>query len=207
MGRHPYDATASAYNAAKIEDQGVVFPLPDGALPDREQMMDLRQMEAVVSVADAVGCPAWARRLHVVQSAVSSTVRVLERERGTPWFDHTMHRVALTPGLSVPQGVDRSTTLEVNDIGAAAELVSKDVGVCIMPESIAAHFPDLPQYQCGRHAPNWKIMLIRPPGEVPPTSAGLSAPVTGPSPSLMPRTSPTAYSGWQSSTFDRRSAP
>ncbi|MFF2436956.1 helix-turn-helix domain-containing protein [Streptomyces sp. NPDC058107] len=47
--------------------------------------------------------PSVGRRLHVVQSAVSSTVRVLERERGTPWFDHTVHRVALTPGLSVPQ--------------------------------------------------------------------------------------------------------
>ncbi|WP_327240933.1 LysR substrate-binding domain-containing protein [Streptomyces sp. NBC_01318] len=75
-------------------------------------------------------------------------------------------------------GVDRSTTFEVNDIGAAAELASKDVGVCIMPESIAAHFPDLPQYQCGRHAPNWKIMLIRPPGEVPPAVPALLRHIT-----------------------------
>ncbi|MFE7403245.1 LysR family transcriptional regulator, partial [Streptomyces sp. NPDC057557] len=59
--------------------------------------MDLRQMEVVVAVADAGGFTAAARRLHVVQSAVSSTVRGLERELGTPLFDRTTHRVALTP--------------------------------------------------------------------------------------------------------------
>jgi DNA-binding transcriptional LysR family regulator len=54
-------------------------------------------MEVVVSVADAGGFTAAARRLHVVRSAVSSTVRALEREPGTPLFDRTTHRVALTP--------------------------------------------------------------------------------------------------------------
>ncbi|AUA07991.1 HTH-type transcriptional regulator TfdS [Streptomyces malaysiensis subsp. malaysiensis] len=59
--------------------------------------MDLRQMEVVVAVADTGGFTAAARRLHVVQSAVSGTVRALERELGTPLFDRTTHRVALTP--------------------------------------------------------------------------------------------------------------
>ncbi|MFI1837316.1 LysR family transcriptional regulator [Streptomyces olivaceoviridis] len=59
--------------------------------------MDLRQMEVVVAVADAGGFTAAARQLHVVQSAVSGTVRALERELGTPLFDRTTHRVALTP--------------------------------------------------------------------------------------------------------------
>ena len=57
---------------------------PSGALRLRERMMDLRQMEVVVAVADAGGFTAAARRLHVVQSAVSGTVRALERELGTP---------------------------------------------------------------------------------------------------------------------------
>ncbi|WP_327239541.1 LysR family transcriptional regulator [Streptomyces sp. NBC_01318] len=38
-------------------------------------MMDPRQMEVVVAVADEGGFTAAARRLHVVQSAVSSTIR------------------------------------------------------------------------------------------------------------------------------------
>ncbi|WTW58019.1 LysR family transcriptional regulator [Streptomyces sp. NBC_00012] len=54
-------------------------------------------MKVVVAVADAGRFTAAARRLHVVQSAVSSTVRGLERELGTPLFDRTTHRVALTP--------------------------------------------------------------------------------------------------------------
>ena len=44
--------------------------------------MDLRQMEVVLAVADEGGFSAAARRLHVVQSAVSGTVRGLERELG-----------------------------------------------------------------------------------------------------------------------------
>lgn len=59
--------------------------------------MDLRQMEVVVAVAEEGGFTAAAQRLHVVQSAVSSTVRALERELGTPLFDRTTHRVSLTP--------------------------------------------------------------------------------------------------------------
>ncbi|XNR93433.1 LysR family transcriptional regulator [Streptomyces sp. R-74717] len=289
-------------------------------------MMDLRQMEVVVSVAETGGFTAAARRLHVVQSAVSSTVRALEREFGTPLFDRTTHRVSLTPageaflpaaratlraaelareavdavqgqlrgritvgtmqgvwaglhhalaalraehpgvvvqlrqaavadirqalregtvdlavvafdrqqqrGLTTrllsreemvllassrrllgttpngevelaeaarsplvdfspgwairyavdrafrAAGVDRSTTFEVNDIVAAAELVRNDLGVCIMPKSIADRFPDLPQYRFHRHAPHWKIMVVRPPGEAPPAVAALLRHIT-----------------------------
>ncbi|MEU8540753.1 LysR family transcriptional regulator [Streptomyces sp. NPDC048717] len=284
--------------------------------------MDLRQMEVVVAVADAGGFTAAARRLHVVQSSVSGTVRALERELGTPLFDRTTHRVALTPageafvpaaratlraaelareavdaarghlrgrvtvgimqgvwaglhhalaalraehpgvvvhlsqaavadirqalregtvdlavvaldrqqqrGLTTrllsredmvlvasprrvlagatadgevrladvaalplvdftpgwairhavdrsfrAAGVDRGTTFEVNDIVAAAELVRNDLGVCVMPRSIADRFPDLPQYRFDRHAPSWKVMVVRPPGEAPPAVAAL----------------------------------
>lgn len=289
--------------------------------------MDLRQMEAVVAVADAGGFTAAARRLHVVQSAVSGTVRALERELGTPLFTRNTHRVALTPageafvpaaraalraaelareavdaakgelrgrvtvgimqgvwaglhhalaalrsehpgvvvrlrqeavtdirqalregtvdlavvaldrqqqrGLvtrllsreemvlvvsprrdlaaSAPEGtvepdtvaqlplvdftpgwairhavdrafraagVDRTTTFEVNDIVAASELVRNDLGVCIMPESIADRFPDLTTYRFTRHAPSWKVMVVRPHGEPPAAVAALLRHIT-----------------------------
>lgn len=288
--------------------------------------MDLRQMEVVVSVADTGGFTAAARRLNVVQSAVSGTVRALERELGTALFDRTTHRVALTPageafvpaaraalraaehareavdavrgqlrgrvtvgtmqgvwaglhhalaalraehpgvvvhlrqaavadirqalrdgtvdlavaldrqqqrglrtrllsredmvllaapGRALPgvtpdgevrladvaglplvdftpgwairyavdrafraAGVDRGTTFEVNDIVAAAELVRNDLGVCIMPTSIADRFPDLPRYRFDRHAPHWKVMVVRPLGEAPPAVAALLRHIT-----------------------------
>lgn len=65
--------------------------------------MDLWQMEVVVAVADRGGFTEAARRLHVVQSAVSGTVRALEREPGTPLFDRT------TPGVSLIRWAEVAT--------------------------------------------------------------------------------------------------
>ncbi|MEU1535020.1 LysR family transcriptional regulator [Streptomyces fagopyri] len=284
--------------------------------------MDLRQMEVVVAVAEEGGFTAAAQRLHVVQSAVSSTVRTLERELGTPLFDRTTHRVSLTPAgeafvpaaratlraaeqarsavdvvegrlrgrvtvgtmqgvwadlhlplaalraehpevsvrlrqaavtdirqalregtvdlavvaldrqqqrglvtrllsreemvlVSAPEralagsgadgtvtlaeaarmplvdftpgwairlsvdrafraaAVEREPTFEVNDIVAASELVRNDLGVCVMPGSIAARFPDLRTHRFDRHAPSWKVMVVRPRGEAPAAVAAL----------------------------------
>lgn len=281
-------------------------------------------MKVAVAVAEEGGFTAAAQRLHIVQSAVSSTVRALERDLGTPLFDRTTHRVALTPageafvpaaraalraaeqtraavdgvrgqlrgrvtvgtmqgvwaglhralaglraehpgvvvrlrqaavvdirqalregavdlavvaldrqqqrgletrllsreemvlvtaadrelpgdgpvtladaarmplvdfspGWAIRQSVDRAfraalvertTTFEVNDIVAASELVRHDLGVCIMPESIAARFPDLAAYRFAQHAPRWKVMVVRPRGEAPPAVAALLRHIT-----------------------------
>ena len=59
--------------------------------------MDLRQLETVVAVAEEGGFTAAARRLHTVQSTVSTVVRALERDLGTELFERDTHRVALTP--------------------------------------------------------------------------------------------------------------
>ncbi|MGW3624269.1 LysR family transcriptional regulator [Streptomyces sp. NPDC000880] len=58
--------------------------------------MDLRQLEFAVAVADHGGFTAAARQLHVVQSAVSSTVRALERELGAVLFERNTRYVRLT---------------------------------------------------------------------------------------------------------------
>ncbi|WP_027944918.1 LysR family transcriptional regulator [Amycolatopsis taiwanensis] len=286
--------------------------------------MDLRQMEVVVAVAEAGGFTAAAQRLHVVQSAVSTTVRALEKELGSKLFERTTHRVTLTqageafvpaartalraaeqaraavdamrgelrgrvtvgtmqgvwaglhralaslraehpgvvvnlrqaavadirqalregtvdlavvafdrqqqrglatrllsreemvlvaspgrdftddvlvtfaevaplpfvdftPGWAIRYAVDRafraalverSNTFEVNDIVAASELVRHDLGVCIMPESIAARFPDLAVRRFAQHAPSWKVMVVRPRGEAHPAVAALLRHIT-----------------------------
>jgi DNA-binding transcriptional LysR family regulator len=285
----------------------------------RERGMDLRQMAFVVAVAEEGGFSAAARRLHVVQSAVSGTVRVLERELNARLFDRTTHRVSLTPAgqaflsaaraalqaaeqaraavdlvkgelrgqirVGVMQGlyagldqalarfhqqhpgvmlrlrqasaddirqalrdgtvdlavvaldrqrqrglatrllsqeemvlitaptcelakdrpvtlaevarlplvdfpvgwairhsvdmafrsafVERTTTFEVNDVLTASDLVRHDLGVCIIPESLAARLPDLAVRQFAEHAPTWKVMVVRPRGEAPPAVAAL----------------------------------
>ncbi|MDX3071196.1 LysR family transcriptional regulator [Streptomyces sp. NPDC088354] len=58
--------------------------------------MELRQLEHFVTVAEEANFTRAAARLHVVQSAVSSTIKSLERELGTPLLERTSKRVLLT---------------------------------------------------------------------------------------------------------------
>ncbi|MEV5716629.1 LysR family transcriptional regulator [Amycolatopsis mediterranei] len=59
--------------------------------------MELRQLAVVVAVAEEGGFTAAAQRLRTGQSTVSTVVRALERDLGTPLFHRTTHRVVLTP--------------------------------------------------------------------------------------------------------------
>lgn len=90
--------------------------------------------------------------------------------------------VDFTPGWAIRLAVDRAfraaavereSTFEVNDIVAASELVRADLGVCVMPISIADRFPDLDKHRFDRHAPSWKVMVVQPRGEAPPAVAAL----------------------------------
>ncbi|MFJ8364057.1 LysR family transcriptional regulator [Streptomyces sp. NPDC093984] len=58
--------------------------------------MELRQLEHFVAVAEEGNFTRAAARLHVVQSAVSTTIKNLERELGTPLLERTPKRVLLT---------------------------------------------------------------------------------------------------------------
>ena len=58
--------------------------------------MELRHLATFVAVAEEGSFTRASSRLHVVQSAVSAGVRILERELGAALFDRTTHRVQLT---------------------------------------------------------------------------------------------------------------
>lgn len=58
--------------------------------------MDLRHLQTFVAVAEEESFSRAADRLHVVQSAVSATVRNLEREWGVTLFQRTTHQVGLS---------------------------------------------------------------------------------------------------------------
>jgi DNA-binding transcriptional LysR family regulator len=58
--------------------------------------MELRHLATFAAVAEEGSFTRAAGRLHVVQSAVSSTVRALERELGVTLLDRTTHRVTLS---------------------------------------------------------------------------------------------------------------
>jgi DNA-binding transcriptional LysR family regulator len=58
--------------------------------------MELRHLTVFVAVAQERSFSRAAERLHVAQSAVSATVRNLEREWGVTLFERTTHRVELS---------------------------------------------------------------------------------------------------------------
>ncbi|HST39779.1 MAG TPA: LysR family transcriptional regulator, partial [Conexibacter sp.] len=58
--------------------------------------MELRQLACFVAVAEELSFTRAARRLHLVQSGVSASVRALERELDAELFERTTQRVALT---------------------------------------------------------------------------------------------------------------
>jgi DNA-binding transcriptional LysR family regulator len=60
-------------------------------------MVDIREVEAFLAVADELHFGRAAERLHVTTTRVSQSVRSLERRVGAPLFDRTTRRVSLTP--------------------------------------------------------------------------------------------------------------
>ncbi|MFE9607910.1 LysR family transcriptional regulator [Streptomyces sp. NPDC006012] len=89
--------------------------------------MDLRQMEVVVAVAEEGGFSAAARRLHIVQSAVSGTVRTLERELGAPLFHRTTHRVSLTAAGAAFLPAAQATLRAAEEARAAVDLAQGEL--------------------------------------------------------------------------------
>jgi len=95
--------------------------------------MDLRQLAVVVAVAEEGGFTAAAQRLHTVQSTVSTVVRALERDLGTPLFHRTTHRVALTPAGEAFVPAARAVLEAVERARAAVSPVHGRVRFAMVP--------------------------------------------------------------------------
>jgi DNA-binding transcriptional LysR family regulator len=84
-------------------------------------VVELRQMQVVVAVAEAGGFSAAGRRLRLVQSAVSATVRAVERELGAPLFDRTTHRVVPTAAGEAFVAAARTALSAVDQVHTAVD--------------------------------------------------------------------------------------
>jgi DNA-binding transcriptional LysR family regulator len=76
--------------------------------------MELRHLEHFLAVAEEQSFTRAAARIHLVQSALSVSIRSLERELGVRLFDRTTHRVELTDAGEVLVAEARRT-LEAAD--------------------------------------------------------------------------------------------
>jgi DNA-binding transcriptional LysR family regulator len=63
---------------------------------DRSDLVEIRQLEYVIAVAEELHFGHAAERMHVTQQSVSEQIRRLERELGTALFSRTSRRVVLT---------------------------------------------------------------------------------------------------------------
>ena len=84
------------------------------------RMMDLRQLEYFMAVAEEGSFTRGARRLHSAQSAASASVARLEREIGQPLFLRGTRRLELTEAGRVL--LARARSIQDQALGARAEL-------------------------------------------------------------------------------------
>jgi DNA-binding transcriptional LysR family regulator len=85
--------------------------------------MELRHLECFVAVAEEANFTRAAARLHIVQSAVSATIKSLERELGAALLDRNSKRVLLTdagtallPGARAALGAAREAADAVAEV-------------------------------------------------------------------------------------------
>ncbi len=87
--------------------------------------MELRQLEHFVAVADELNFTRAAARVHVVQSALSTSIAKLERELGVTLFDRTRQQIRLTPAgerfRTHAQDIRRSVRTAVGSVGEFRE--------------------------------------------------------------------------------------
>ncbi|MER5935901.1 LysR family transcriptional regulator [Streptomyces sp. NPDC001928] len=121
--------------------------------------MDLRQMEVVVAVAEEGGFSAAARRLHVVQSAVSGTVRALERELGAALFQRTTHRVSLTPAGQAFLPAARATLRAAQEARTAVDLARGELRGEITIGVMQGLYAGLPTALAAFHAEHPGVVL------------------------------------------------
>ena len=117
--------------------------------------MELRQLRAFVAIAEEGTFTAASDRLVLVQSAVSATIRALERELGTPLFERTTRRVALTDAgralLPEARATLEASRLAVDAVDQVKGGVRGTVSIGIM-QATASHGVSVPRLIAGFQA-------------------------------------------------------
>ncbi len=86
--------------------------------------MELRQLEYFVAVAEEQSFTRGAERVQISQPGISSQIRQLERELGTPLFDRSGRNASLTPVGKAVLGRAKDTLVSVRAIQIAVDQVT-----------------------------------------------------------------------------------
>jgi DNA-binding transcriptional LysR family regulator len=117
--------------------------------------MELRQLRAFVAIAEEGTFTAASDRLVLVQSAVSATIRALERELGTQLFERTTRRVTLTDAgqalLPEARATLEASRLAVDAVDQVKGGVRGTVSLGIM-QATASHAVSVPRLIAGFQA-------------------------------------------------------
>ncbi|MEZ0072683.1 LysR family transcriptional regulator [Planotetraspora sp. GP83] len=135
--------------------------------------MDLRHLEYFVAVAEELNFTKAARRLHVVQSAVSAAIRSLERELGVTLFERSAQRVALSDAgaalLPEARGLLEAARAVRQSVQGVDRQLGGTVSIGMLP---AISIVDLPELLGRFHAQHPEVIVrLRIPGT---GSAGLA---------------------------------
>jgi DNA-binding transcriptional LysR family regulator len=98
--------------------------------------MELKQLEYFVAAAEELNFTRAAKRCHVVQSAISASIKALEVELGTELFDRTTHRVRLTDDGETLHGrardVLRSADIARSSLNSQGNALRGRLGIGVM---------------------------------------------------------------------------
>ena len=113
--------------------------------------MELRHLRYFVAVAEDMHFGRAAKRLHIVQPALSKQIAALERELGVTLFSRTKHRIEFTPAgqaffeeaLDILRRVDHATrTAKMTETGAVGSLDIGFIGpamLTVLPPLLREH--------------------------------------------------------------------
>lgn len=124
-------------------------------------LMELRQLEYLVAVAEEANFTRAAERIHVAQPAVSAQIQRLERELGQPLLDRTRRAVRLTAAGVAVLPYAKAALAAVTDIKVAVDELTQLVRGTVTIGTVTSHSVDIPSLLADFHEvhPNVEITL------------------------------------------------
>lgn len=114
-------------------------------------LMELRQLEYLLTVAEEANFTRAAERLHVAQPAVSSQIRKLEHELGQPLLDRSKRMVRLTTAGEAMLPHARAALAAVGDVRRSVDELTDLITGSVAIGTVTAHGVDIPQLLADFH--------------------------------------------------------